>query len=169
VALVATDKALSYTLYLLSASIVETMAVAERLDFLRTQGLFGLDVREVRDAVNSGLERFVVVREGIQRVVTQLKGLPFVSADLRHFTLEDDTPEWNFRQGLGMEGLTPAAIEEVRAQKVNAYAIVRQAELQSRVRLLCTNCGKGIAVKICERCEQFATCVKCNDHVCSPK
>jgi hypothetical protein len=156
-ALLAASKALSYTLYLLTASLVESMAIAERLDFLRWQGLVQCDVTSAREAVNSGLSQFVEVRGKIQAVVNQLKGLPFLSADLTQFTLEDDTPSWEFPPMLGMNGLSPAALDIVRAHKINEYEIVRGAVIQVCSRTLCLNCGKAIAVKICEICQQVAT------------
>jgi hypothetical protein len=166
-AMVAIDQALSYALYLLTASLVETMETAERLDFLRVSGICGIDTAPSREAVNIALAEWQAATQKIQAVVGQMKGLPFIRVDLAKLAFTEELPPWRFPASFGMDGITPAGVEAVRVAKTNAYLVVQKAMIALQSRTACLTCGQAIAVKICDVCQRFVTCEHCQ-HVCPP-
>jgi hypothetical protein len=137
------------------------------LDFLRASGFREINATPSREAVATGLAEWQLAKDKIQAVVGQMKGLPLIVVDLEKFVLTEQTPPWRFPVSFGMDGITPAGIEAVRAAKANAYLVVEKAVIGLQSRTLCLTCRQAIAVKICDVCQRFVTCEHCQ-HVCPP-
>jgi hypothetical protein len=166
--LIELNRVITYMKYLLTASALNAIYVAERIDYLRYatgDQTLPSPAAEI-EAFTARYAALLQVRQHIATIFSKFKE-PYLVYDVKTLVFDENFRKWGFPVELGLGDVAPDVLESLLEQRVDACQRVTETVMGLKLKRLCPHCKKLDRQLICEKCEGFAVCRRCRSRGCA--